>query len=192
MKQKLIIKYIIYALVGIVLGVLMQKMPQLEGQWGQNIITYMASDIGIWAVICILIASYAESSFHSGLQCFVCMTMMVASYYILVPASFMANLRWVVMAVLIFPIGIVTYWFKKKLWVALVLEVFLAINVVINFMVLADMIDKGQMIVRVGDRSVFTELTAFAIGNYILLIVLVILGMIYIPFARRKSNKNES
>ncbi len=186
--RKTVIKYVIYIILGAVLGILMQRMPALKGQWSQNIFTYMASDLGIWAVICILIASYAESPLHSGLQCFLCMSAMVASYYLLVPETFMANLRWVVVAILIFPIGIVAYSYRQRTWVMILLELFLVGSFVIEIIILGGMLAPDYQMIVANEENVYilTNATFFSIGNYVLLMACTLFGIIFTFYQYRQ------
>ncbi len=188
--RKLTIKYIFYIVLGALLGILMQRMPLLKEQWGQNIFNYMATDFGIWAVICILIASYAESPLHSGLQCFLCMASMVASYYILVPQTFMANLRWVVVAILIFPIGIIIYSYRHKTWVMLLLELFFAGALTYDVLIFEEMLapDYKMIVITEQNIHVFTDPTIFSVGNYVILMTCTVFGMLY-TFYQYKQEK---
>ncbi len=192
MDKKIIMKYILYIFLGAALGFLMQKMPQLQGQWGQNIFTYMATDIGCWAVICILIATHAESPWHSGFQCFACMASMVAVYYMIVPFTFMANLRWAAAAVLILPVGIVIRSYPKRAGIMILLELFLAGSLVLDVLTLRQMMSPGyQMIVHSAEGAVLTSPTAFSVANYILLTAFTVFGMLYLLLRYRDCEKNK-
>lgn len=180
-------EYLLLLLSGLILGIAMQLFPHFKGQWGKNIITYMATDLGSWAVISILIATYSKTPLQSGLKCFVFMISMVVGYYMINPISIYRNVRWFVLAFLMFPIGVFTYFYKTKLWSLIPLEVGMIFFLGLQIYTFINKITSNQMIVydNVGD-SVFINETFFSLGNYLLLIAASIFAMVFMILQYRK------
>lgn len=73
--------YVVFALIGTSIGIAMQVFSRFPDQYSQNVITFMVSDFGCWAVFAVVIATYAKSIVDSGGRCFVFMMTMVCGYY---------------------------------------------------------------------------------------------------------------
>ena len=108
------------------------------------------------------------------------MAAMVAAYYVVFPVSINWNMHWVVLAVLMLPIGFLIYWYKSKLWVLLLLEAAVAGFLVMDIFAFISKITLNQLTVydETGTVILISE-TPFTLVNYILLIVFVIFGMIF-------------
>lgn len=179
-------RYVMLAAAGGAVGVGMQLLPHLPGQWGQNVMSYMSTDLGSWAVITVVIATYAPGMLHAGGRCFAFMMAMVAGYYLLYPVSAAWNLRWFALAVLMFPIGMVVFLYRDRLWVFVALEVAMAVFLAYDVFVLASKVAGGEMIVynELGESVIVRE-TAFSLGNYVLLPLAVIWCMWFMWRRRR-------
>ena len=169
-------RYTLLTVLGVAIGVGMQVAPHLPGQWGQNVLTYMASDFGCWAVITVVIATYAHSAVQSGGWCFTFMMAMVVGYYLMAPWDW----GWYLLAVLMFPIGVVVYWYRDNHWVFILLELVMAGFLVQDASFFVMKVMNNQMAVR-NDAGIvlFTPETAFSLGNYVLLILAIAFGMYF-------------
>lgn len=90
------LKFFMLIFLGGVIGYLMQMAPHLKYQWSQNIITFMATDLGSWAVITLIICSYSDSWQESAMNTVAFMWSMVITYYVLNPLTATGNLHWIV------------------------------------------------------------------------------------------------
>lgn len=190
--KKTIIQYAILAIAGVILGIAMQYFPHLQEQWGQNLVTFMASDLGCWAVIAIFIATYSKTSLHSGGRCFTFMAAMVAGYYAINPESIQWNTYWIVLAILMFPIGMFLYWYMRKFWVLVVFEIGMIFFFILEIETFIRKLTNNQMIVY-DDKgvAVFMEETLFSLGNYILLPLASLFIMVFMILKYRKRKKTE-
>lgn len=188
--NKQIKQYIILAASGALLGIAMQYFPHLQGEWGENIITFMASDLGCWAVIAVVIATYAKTPLHSGGRCFTFMLSMLTAYYAVNPGSIRQNIPWVILALLMFPIGMLIYWYQIKGWIFIILEVGMAFFLISDVKKFIHKCIDNQMIVydNRGD-AVFVHETLFSLSNYLLLILTSLFGMIFMVWQYRKKAK---
>lgn len=186
--SKQVKQYIILIVAGVLIGLAMQLFPHFPGEFGQNFITYMSTDWGSWAVIAIIIASFSKTALESALKCFAFMAAMVAAYYAVFPVSIHWNMHWVILAVLMLPIGFLIYWYKSKLWVFLLLEAAMAGFLVMDIFAFISKITLNQLTVydETGTVILLNE-TPFTLVNYILLILFVIFGMIFLIWQYQKN-----
>lgn len=186
--DKQIKQYMLLIFTGALLGVAMQCLPHLQGQWGQNVIAFMADDLGCWAVLAVVISTYSSTALQSGGRCFAFMAAMVAAYYAMFPVSIAWNIRWIVLAVLMFPIGTLIYWYRSKTWVFILLEAGMLLFLAADIFTFVCKVRADQMIVY--DRSgvsVLTGETWFSLGNYVLLILFILFGMVFLFRQYRKN-----
>ena len=186
--SKQVKQYIILIVAGALIGLAMQFFPHFQGEFGQNFITYMSTDWGSWAVISIIIATYSKTALQSALKCFAFMAAMVAAYYAAFPVSINWNMHWVVLAVLMLPIGFLIYWYKSKLWVLLLLEAAMVGFLVIDILAFISKITLNQLTVydEMGEVIIMNE-TPFTLVNYILLILFIVFGIVYLIWQYRKN-----
>lgn len=179
-------RYVMLVALGLAVGAGMQVFPHLPGQWGENVVTYMAGDLGCWAVIAVVIATYAPGMLHAGGRCFAFMAGMMAGYYLLYPVSAAWNLHWFALMVLMFPIGMVVYWYRDKLWAFVAMEIAMAGFLAYDAFFLVNKIMRDEIIVynELGE-SVIGHETAFTLGNYVLLPLAVIWCMWFMWRRRR-------
>ncbi|MBU7450199.1 hypothetical protein [Leuconostoc citreum] len=172
------LKFFILILLGALIGYLMQMAPHLKYQWSQNIITFMATDLGSWAVITLIICSYSDSWQESAMNTVAFMWSMVITYYVLNPLTVTGNLHWIVLAILMLPIGAIGYFYKTKLSVALLFIIGCLFALTIQIMTIIKMVTLNQMIVQNQEGiSIIVHQTWFAYTNRILLTLITISGM---------------
>lgn len=176
-------RYTLLTVLGVAIGVGMQVAPHLPGQWGQNVLTYTVSDFGRWAVITAVIATYAHSAMQSGGWCFTFMMAMVVGYHL--PSPWDWDPMWCALAVLMFPIGMVVHWYRDNRWVFILLELVMAGFPAGDASLFVMKVINNRMVVR-NDAgvAVFVPETAFSLGNYVLLMLAIVLGM-YFAYRRR-------
>ncbi|MCT4402894.1 hypothetical protein [Leuconostoc suionicum] len=176
-RQKYL-KFFMLIFLGGTLGYLMQIAPHLKDQWSQNIITFMATDLGSWAVITLIICSYADSWQESAMNAVAFMWSMVITYYVLNPLTVTGNLHWIVLAILMLPIGAIGYYYKTKISVALLFIIGCLFALTIQIMTIIKMVTLNQMIVQnQAGISIIVHQTWFAYTNRILLALITISGM---------------
>ncbi|MDI6551341.1 hypothetical protein QMA51_06690 [Leuconostoc suionicum] len=172
------LKLFMLIFLGAVIGYLMQMAPQLKYQWSQNIITFMATDLGSWAVITLIICSYSDSWQESAINTVAFMWSMVLTYYVLNPLTATGNLHWIVLAILMLPIGAIGYFYKTKISVALLFIIGCLFALTIQIMTIIKMVTLNQMIVQnQAGISIIVHQTWFAYTNRILLVLITISGM---------------
>lgn len=163
---------------GGVIGYLMQMAPHLKYQWSQNIITFMATDLGSWAVITLIICSYSDSWQESAMNTVAFMWSMVITYYVLNPLTVTGNLHWIILAILMLPIGTIGYFYKTKISVALLFIIGCLFALTIQIMTIIKMVTLNQMIVQnQAGISIIVHQTWFAYTNRILLTLITLSGM---------------
>ncbi|MCS8584342.1 hypothetical protein [Leuconostoc citreum] len=176
-RQKYLKLFILIFLGGMI-GYLMQIAPHLKYQWSQNIITFMATDLGSWAVITLIICSYSDSWQESAINTVAFMWSMVITYYVLNPLTVTGNLHWIVLAILMLPIGAIGYYYKTKISVALLFIIGCLFALTIQIMTIIKMVTLNQMIVQnQAGISIIVHQTWFAYTNRILLVLITISGM---------------
>jgi|GEM_PF-2729480 hypothetical protein len=172
------LKFFMLIFLGGVIGYLMQMAPHLKYQWSQNIITFMATDLGSWAVITLIICSYSDSWQESAMNTVAFMWSMVITYYVLNPLTATGNLHWIVLAILMLPIGAIGYFYKTKISVALLFIIDCLFALTIQIMTIIKMVTLNQMIVQnQAGISIIVHQTWFAYTNRILLALITISGM---------------
>lgn len=172
------LKFFMLIFFGGVTGYLMQMAPHLKYQWSQNIITFMATDLGSWATITLVICSYADSWQESAMNTMAFMWSMVITYYVLNPLTVTGNLHWIVLAILMLPIGAIGYFYKTKISVALLFIIGCLFALTIQIMTIIKMVTLNQMIVQnQAGISINVHQTWFAYTNLILLVLITISGM---------------
>lgn len=176
-RQKYL-KFFMLIFLGGTLGYLMQIAPHLKYQWSQNIITFMATDLGSWAVITLIICSYSDSWQESAMNTVAFMWSMVITYYVLNPLTVTGNLHWIVLTILMLPIGAIGYYYKTKISVALLFIIGCLFALTIQIMTIINMVTLNQMIVQnQAGISIIVHQTWFAYTNRILLVLITISGM---------------
>lgn len=177
--KKRYFKVFILIFLGCLIGYLMQISPNLKYQWSQNIITFMSTDLGSWTVITLIICSNSTSWQDSAFNTAAFMWSMVITYYMLNPITVTSNLHWIVLAVLMLPIGAIGYFYKTKISVALLFIVGCLFSLIIQIMTIMSMITLNQMIVKNRKGiSVIVNQTWFSYANYIVLMLLTVFGML--------------
>jgi len=172
------LKFFMLIFLGGVIGYLMQMAPHLKYQWSQNIITFMATDLGSWAVITLIICSYSDSWQESAMNTVAFMWSMVITYYVLNPLTATGNLHWIVLAILMLPIGAIGYFYKTKISVALLFIIGCLFALTIQIMTIIKMVTLNQMIVQnQAGILIIVHQTWFAYTNRILLALITISGM---------------
>lgn len=172
------LKFFMLIFLGGVIGYLMQMAPHLKYQWSQNIITFMATDLGSWAVITLIICSYSDSWQESAMNTVAFMWSMVITYYVLNPLTATGNLHWIVLAILMLPIGAIGYFYKTKISVALLFIIGCLFALTIQIMTIIKMVTLNQMIVQnQAGISIIVHQTWFAYTNRILLTLITLSGM---------------
>ncbi|MFT8992895.1 MAG: hypothetical protein ABF978_07615 [Leuconostoc mesenteroides] len=172
------LKFFMLIFLGGVIGYLMQMAPHLKYQWSQNIITFMATDLGSWAVITLIICSYSDSWQESAMNTVAFMWSMVITYYVLNPLTVTGNLHWIVLAILMLPIGTIGYFYKTKISVALLFIIGCLFALTIQIMTIIKMVTLNQMIVQnQAGISIIVHQTWFAYTNRILLTLITLSGM---------------
>jgi len=172
------LKFFMLIFLGGVIGYLMQMAPHLKYQWSQNIITFMATDLGSWAVITLIICSYSDSWQESAMNTVAFMWSMVITYYVLNPLTVTGNLHWIVLAILMLPIGAIGYFYKTKISVALLFIIGCLFALTIQIMTIIKMVTLNQMIVQnQAGISIIVHQTWFAYTNRILLTLITLSGM---------------
>lgn len=176
-RQKYLKLFILIFLGGMI-GYLMQMAPHLKYQWSQNIITFMATDLGSWAGITLIICSYSDSWQESAMNTVAFMWSMVITYYVLNPLTVTGNLHWIALAILMLPIGAIGYFYKTKISVALLFIIGCLFALTIQIMTIIKMVTLNQMIVQnQAGISIIVHQTWFAYTNRILLVLITISGM---------------
>lgn len=179
--------YIVFAVIGTSIGIAMQVFSRFPDQYSQNVISFMASDFGCWAVIAVVIATYARTKIDSGGRCFVFMMTMVCGYYAI---NFLgeSDIGWFILAALMFPIGMFIYNYQKKKCVFIILELGLSVFLVLEIIGFAQKILHNQMVVvNANGIAVLVPETWFSLGNYALLIVISIFGILFTIWHYKKS-----
>ncbi|QEA58212.1 hypothetical protein FGL74_00120 [Leuconostoc koreense] len=193
-RQKYLKLFILIFLGGMI-GYLMQIAPHLKYQWSQNIITFMATDLCSWAVITLIICSYSDSWQESAMNTVAFMWSMVITYYVLNPLTVEGNVHWIVLAILMMPIGAVGYFYKTKISVALLFIIGCFVALTIQIMTIIKMVILNQMIIQnQAGISIIVHQTWFAYINRILLVLITISGMFVVINYWRiklKNNKHE-
>lgn len=192
MIRKKYLKFFMLIFLGGTLGYLMQISPHLKYQWSQNIITFMATDLGSWAVITLIICSYSDSWQESAMNTVVFMWSMVITYYVLNPLTVTGNLHWIVLAILMLPIGAIGYYYKTKISVALLFIIGGLFALTIQIMTIINMVTLNQMIVQnQAGISIIVHQTWFAYTNRILLVLITISGMFAVMHYWRIKLRND-
>ncbi|TDM32998.1 hypothetical protein [Leuconostoc citreum] len=103
---------------------------------------------------------------------------MVITYYVLNPLTATGNLHWIVLAILMLPIGAIGYYYKTKISVALLFIIGCLFALTIQIMTIIKMVTLNQMIVQnQAGISIIVHQTWFAYTNRILLALITTSGM---------------
>ncbi|GMA68931.1 hypothetical protein GCM10025879_01770 [Leuconostoc litchii] len=187
------LKLVMLIFLGGAIGHLMQIAPHLKYQWSQNIIAFMASDLGSWAVITLIICSYSDSWQESAINTVAFMWSMVITYYAFNPLTVLWNLHWIILAILMLPIGAIGYFYKTKMSVALLFIIGCLFALTTQIMTIIRMITLNKMIVKNQEGiSIIVHQTWFAYTNRILLALITLSGMFAVMnYWRTKLRKNK-
>ncbi len=174
--------YLILTILGVLIGVAMQLASHLPGHWGTNFIALMSGDLGCWAVITILISSSSKTFLQSGYRCFLFNVGMVLGYYYMAPysATFVSNYKWFVIAILMFPIGMLVYWYKSNILVLSSIIIFFLVSIGLDIASFIQIVENNRISAYSPNGEViFIQQTWFSLGNNIAIMIFSLLGIIF-------------